>query len=84
MFFPWYGLAMLTLEASSVVGLRISTVLRGGATSVEELHLMVAEKQLACSEAWSALADGATANGIVELYRAKVAANQLRLGGSMA
>ena len=79
MFFPWYGFAMLALESSGVIGLRCRTVLYGGSRSVREMHLMFSEKQLACVEACNALVNGATANGIVQLYRAKVAANQVRL-----
>ena len=82
MFFSWYGFAMLALESGNVIGLRCQKVLQGGASSLQEMQLMCAEKQLACSEACTALARGASANGIVELYRSKVAANQSRLGGS--
>ena len=79
MFFSWYSVAMLTVEANNVIGLRCRTISRGGARSIDEMHLMCSEKQQACSEAWLALSTGASANAIIELFRTKVAANQLRL-----
>lgn len=84
MFFPWYSVAMLTVEASNVIGLRCRTVLQGGARSIDEMQLMCAEKQQAYSEACIALSNGASANAIVELFRTKVAANQLRLDGLLS
>lgn len=79
MFSSWYALMQLTHESGSVISLRCRTVLKGGVQSAQEVYLMYAEKLQAYPEACSALANGATANEIVELYRGKVASNQLRL-----
>lgn len=80
MFFSWYDLTMLAFESTSVIGLRLTKILQGGSSSIEEIGLMCSEKVLACSEAGAALATGVSADGIVALYRSKVASNEARLG----
>ena len=81
MLFPRYNVAMPAVEANNVIGLRCRAISQGDDRSFDEINLMCIEKQQAFSEACFALSNGASANVIVELFRTKVAANQLRLGG---
>lgn len=79
MFFPWYSIAMLGLESSSVIIKRMAKVGLGGSQSVDEVRLMFAEKHFAARRAGTSLMYGCTLAGVVEQYRVLVAANEARL-----
>lgn len=79
MLFPWYGLTLLALESGSVVQRRIAKIGLGGPQSFDEICLMVVEKADAAMTAGLALMMGGTVSGVVDLYRAHVAANEARL-----
>ena len=49
--FPWYSSAMLVMESTSVIGLRLTKLTRGGSEAGDEANLMVAEKIAATFEA---------------------------------
>ena len=79
---------LLTLEASTVIGMRLATMATGGKVADAEARLMVAEKVQAGWELQTALVTGrlgrtplAGASATVRHYRGKVAANRRRLGG---
>ena len=77
--FPWFAGAMLALESSEVVRLRLQKFAQGDDDAGQEACLMVSEKLAA---AWEAVADwigGASVGSIVRRYRAHVAANAERL-----
>jgi hypothetical protein len=77
--FPWYASAMLAVEASEVVRLRLEKFAHGGADCESEAALMVTEKIVAVIEACASWLAGATAGGIIDRYRERVAANVRRL-----
>ena len=79
MFSGWTSLAMLALESSSVIALRLAKMSRGGAESVVEAQLMVSEKADASRETFYSLMEGASVVSIIDRYRVHVAANQARL-----
>ena len=79
MFFPWYPIAMLGLESSSVIMKRLAKVGLGGEQSVDEIRLMFSEKNDAARHAGISLKYGCTLAGLVDQYRALVAANEARL-----
>ncbi|MDB5715070.1 MAG: hypothetical protein JWO15_2467 [Sphingomonadales bacterium] len=77
----------LGVEASTVVGLRLAKVARGGKAAEDELNLMIAEKLKAASELQIAEMTGrleasplAGTKKVLRHYRAKVSANCRRLG----
>jgi hypothetical protein len=79
---PWVRLAtdttLLTLEAQSVIGLRLSQIALGQGTPTEA-QLMVTEKMLGFMDAAMTLAAGGSAHVIVEDYRRRVQNNARRL-----
>ncbi|QRM35702.1 hypothetical protein [Microvirga sp. VF16] len=79
---PWFRLALdttlLTLEAQSVIGLRLSQIATGQ-SSPAEVQLMATEKMLAFVDAATAVATGGSAHEIVGVYRKRVQANAWRL-----
>jgi hypothetical protein len=77
--FPWYASAMLAMEASEVMRLRMEKVARGESDAGEEAQLMVSEKIAAAFEAAANWLAGATPGAIVGRYREHVAANAKRL-----
>ncbi len=77
--FPWFAGAMLALESSEVVRLRLEKFAHGHADAEQEAHLMVSEKVFAAIEAGVSFLAGATAASIVGRYRQHVAANTKRL-----
>ena len=77
--FPWYALAMLGFESSSVINKRFAKIARGGLQSLSEIGLMFAEKNSAALEVGTALMFGGTVGGMVDRYRVHVAANEARL-----
>jgi hypothetical protein len=78
----WMRLAtdttLLTLEAQSVIGLRLAQIAMGQGTPTEA-QLMVTEKMLAFMDAATIVATGGSAEAIVEGYRKRVQANARRL-----
>jgi hypothetical protein len=79
MFFPFRAAAMLALESSHVIGLRLNRLAGGGKNSVDEAHLMVSEKVHAAAEAAATLMAGDSTSKVVRQYRKRVAANIARL-----
>jgi hypothetical protein len=79
--FPWYSSAMLILESSSVVGLRLTKLTRGGSEAGDEANLMITEKIAAAFEAVETLLTGGGLSIVIERYREHVTANATRLAG---
>jgi hypothetical protein len=77
--FPWYASAMLAMEASEVVRLRMEKFARGESDAGKEAQLMVSEKIAAAFEAAANWLAGATPGAIIGCYREHVAANAKRL-----
>jgi hypothetical protein len=79
---PWIKLTidttLLTLEAQSVISLRLAQIATGQG-SPAEAHLMMTEKILASIDAATTIAAGGSANAVVEGYRRRVQANARRL-----
>ncbi len=79
---PWIRLAvdttLLTLEAQSVIGMRLSQIALGQGTPAEA-QLMVTEKMLALMDAATTVAAGGSAHKVVRGYRKRVRANARRL-----
>ncbi len=79
---PWVRLAvdttLLTLEAQSVIGMRLSQIALGQGTPAEA-QLMVTEKMLALMDAATTVAAGGSAHKVVRGYRKRVRANARRL-----
>ncbi len=82
MFGAWIRLAtdttLLTLEAQSVIGMRL-TQLALGQGNPTEAQLMVTEKMLAFMDAATTIAAGGSAHAVAEDYRRRVQANARRL-----
>ena len=83
MFFPGYEAAMLTLEANSVIGLRLIKIAHGGVDAVQEVHLMVQEKVDAAAEAMTTLVGGGSVEAVLAGYRRRVAFNAQRLSAGI-
>jgi hypothetical protein len=79
--FPWYSSAMLILESSSVVGLRLTKLTRGGSEAGDEANLIVTEKIAAAFEAVETLLAGGGLCIVIDRYREHVTANATRLAG---
>lgn len=79
MFFPWSTTVMLAFESNVVVCLRLAKIGRGGDQARDESQLMMSEKASAAWEVATALLTGITAEGIIDLYRTHVSANDTRL-----
>lgn len=77
--FPWLASALLVVEASEVIRLRLEKFARCETDANEEAELMVTEKVVAALEATAKLMAGATPASIVDRYREHVAANARRL-----
>jgi hypothetical protein len=79
---PWIRLAvdttLLTLEAQSVIGMRLSQIALGQGTPAEA-QFMVTEKMLALMDAATTVAAGGSAHKVVRGYRKRVRANARRL-----
>jgi hypothetical protein len=84
MFGPWWKLsldaAMLSVEAQSVIAMRLTSVALGRGTHAENIR-MVGEKTAAFVEAAGTLATGGSARKVVRGYRKHVRANARRLRG---
>jgi len=79
--FPWYSSAMLILESSSVVGLRMTKPTRGGGEAGDEANLMITEKIAAAFEAVETLLTDGGLSIVIDRYREHVTANATRLAG---
>jgi hypothetical protein len=77
--FPWYAGAMLAVEASEVVRLRLEKFAHGDEDCEREAKLMVTEKVFAAIEASASWLTGAAPSAIIGRYREHVAANARRL-----
>jgi hypothetical protein len=73
--FPWYSSAMLVMESTSVIGLRLTKLTRGG----REANLMVTQKIAATFEAVETLLTGGNLFIVIDRYREHVTANATRL-----
>ena len=71
-------MALLAMEAQTVIGIRLSQVAMGRSTAAET-QLMVTEKMLAFVEAAVTMATGGSAHTVVSGYRKHVRANVKRL-----
>ena len=74
----WHTAALLALEASEVINMRLRALLLGQSTA-NEMLLMVTEKIDAFGEARKIVIRGGDSAQIVEHYRRIVAANMVRL-----
>jgi hypothetical protein len=70
---------MLTVEAQTVIGLRLMMLGAGGTAAQTEVHRMVTEKASALVEATATLASGGSAQKVIAGYRKHVRANSRRL-----
>lgn len=77
----------LSVEASTVIGLRVAKMAACGPDMGSEAYLMVSEKMLSALELQSAMLTGglgstplASTNTVLRHYRRKVKANRTRLG----
>jgi len=77
--FPWVAGAMLAMESSEVIRLRLEKFAHGEADAGYEAQLMVSEKIAAAFEAVASWLGGATPGTIIGRYREHVAANVKRL-----
>ena len=79
---PWIKLTidttLLSLEAQSVISLRLAQIAMGR-SSPGEAQLMMTEKMLAFMDAATTVASGGSAHTVVEDYRRRVQANARRL-----
>jgi hypothetical protein len=80
--FPWFSGAMLAVEASEVIRLRLEKFAHGDEDAEREASLMVTEKIVAALEAGASLLAGASPASIITRYRERVAANARRLSAS--
>ena len=71
-------MALLAMEAQTVIGIRLSQIAMGRGTAAET-QLMITEKMLAFAEAAVTMATGGSAHTAVSGYRKHVRANVMRL-----
>lgn len=87
----WAGASMdawaLGMEASAVIGLRLTRMAMGGAGAADEARLMIEEKMQSALELQAAMVAGrlggtplAGTQRVLRHYRRKVKANRKRLG----
>jgi hypothetical protein len=69
---------LLSFEAHSVIGLRLSQIALGQG-SAAEAQLMINEKMIAFAEAATTVVTGGSAHSVVDGYRRHVQANAHRL-----
>ena len=79
MLFPGYEATMLALEASGVIGLRLTKIAHGGVDAGLEINLMVQEKFDAAAEALTTLVGGGSVEAVLSGYRRRVTLNARRL-----
>jgi hypothetical protein len=80
--FPWFAGAMLAVEASEVIRLRLEKFTYGDDDAGREASLMVMEKIVAALETSVSLLAGESPATIIAHYRQRVAANAKRLSAS--
>ena len=73
--------AMLTLEALTVIAIRLTQLSCGGPAAGVEAQRMVSEKVSAFAEAAALLATDGSVHAVVKGYREHVRANVRRLAG---
>jgi len=73
------AMAMLALDAQTVIGLRLAQLSCSGPAAGVEAHRMVTEKVSAFAEAATLLATGGSVHDVVKGYREHVQANVRRL-----
>ena len=74
-----FAVAMLALEAQTVIGLRLMKLACGGSAAQIEAQQMMSEKVSALIEASGTLMTGGSCDTVVARYREHVAANTERL-----
>ena len=74
-----FAIAMLALEAQTVIGLRLMKLAWGGPAAQIEAQQMVSEKISASIEAAGNLMMGGSPDAVIARYREHVAANTERL-----
>jgi hypothetical protein len=79
MFELWFAVAMLALESSDVIGLRVAELAHGGVDAQSEAHLLVNEKIVAVFDTSMRLARGAITGQVIDNFRKQAAANACRL-----
>ena len=77
--FPWYSSAMSVMESTSVIGLRLTKLTRGGSEAGDEANLMVTDKIAATFEAVEPLLMGGNLSVVIHRYCEHVTANATRL-----
>lgn len=75
-----WDMALLALEAQTVIGLRMMRLAGGGARAEAEARRMVTEKAAATAEAVATLALGGSPQTVIKRTRSRVRANARRLG----
>ncbi len=73
-----FDTALLSMEAWTVIGIRLSQIATGRSTPAET-QLMMTEKMLAFAEAATTVATGGSAHQVVRGYRKHVLENVRRL-----
>jgi hypothetical protein len=81
---PFVAIALLGIEASRVITLRVMKIAKGGREARNEAFLMIDEKVLAALEACASLFAGHGPEAVINRYRELVAANAKRLAASSA
>lgn len=71
--------ALSTIEATSVITLRMQILLQGGKAAEAEVELMVTEKMMAFTQAASDIAGGASHAEVSANFRSAIRANYHRL-----
>ena len=71
--------ALLSLEASNVIGMRLQMLAKGDAQALHELVLMISEKLEAFVQAGTDVMAGVSASVIRDNYRVVFQANEARL-----
>jgi hypothetical protein len=79
MFKFWYGAAMLSLEAQSVVTLRMMKFAMGGPRAQAEASRMITEKVAASMAAAATLMGGGSGHAVLAQVRRQVRSNSRRL-----
>ena len=71
--------ALMGLEVSNVIGMRLQTIAKGDSRAFQEAELMVLEKLEALTQAGADVIAGVSASVIRANYRAIIQANEVRL-----
>jgi hypothetical protein len=79
LFVAGWECALLSLEASNVIGMRLEMLAKGDNRAFQEAELMVSEKLEALTQASADLIAGVSSSVIRANYRAVIQANEVRL-----